>query len=176
MKNATRLAVCGVVTALSVVLLFIGGISFLLAYIMPMTVGVIMIMLKTTFGNSSAWITYAATSLLSFFLVTDKECALMYIMLFGFYPMVQADINKLSNKALKFIIKILIFNVLLFSAQMILIYVFGIPFLDEGEGKWLIALFAALMNILFIVYDNLLVNINKLYIAKVEKRIKKYFK
>ena len=86
MKNATRLAVCGIVTALSVVLLFLGGIAFFLAYAMPMIVGLFMIMLKSTFGTSSAWITYAATSSLSFILVADKECMLMYVMFFGFIP------------------------------------------------------------------------------------------
>ena len=55
MKNATRLAVCGISTALCVVLLFFGGVSFFLAYAMPMLAGMFMIMLKSSFGASAAW-------------------------------------------------------------------------------------------------------------------------
>ena len=79
MKNASRLAVCGITTALSVLLMFLWGISFVFAYVMPMLVGLFMIMIKHTFGSASAWITYAATAVLSFILVADKELSLIHI-------------------------------------------------------------------------------------------------
>lgn len=176
MKSATRLAVCGIVTALSIVLLFLGGITFILAYTMPMLVGLFMIMLNRTFGKSSAWITYAATSALSFMLVADKECMLMYVMFFGFYPIVYEGLNKIRIKPLCVIVKLLIFNSLLSAVQLLLVFVFGIPFLEEGEGKWMIALFFVLMNILFLFYDRIITILAKLYEAKIENKIKKYFK
>lgn len=176
MKKSTTLAVCSIVTALSVVLMFFGGITFIFAYIMPMLVGMLMIMLKRTFSTASAWITYTATSVLSFILVADKECMLMYVMLFGFYPIIQSGLNKIKITPLKILVKLIIFNTLLAGAQLILVYVFGIPFLEDGEGKWLIIVFAILMNIMFIIYDRLIVSLTKLYEIKLEKKIKKYFK
>lgn len=176
MKSATRLAVCGITTALSVVLLFFGGIAFVLAYIMPMFVGLLAVMLKRTFGASSAWITYTATSVLSFILVTDKECMLMYVMFFGFYPIIYDNLNKIKIFPLKIAAKFLIFNATVFAAQLMLVYAFGIPFLEEGEGNWLIILFAVLMNVLFIMYDRILSLLTKLYEIKLEKKIKKFFK
>lgn len=176
MKNATTLAVCSIVTALSVVLMFLGGITFILAYIMPMLVGMIMIMLRRTFGTASAWITYAATSVLSFILVADRECMLMYVMLFGFYPIIQPKLNMIKLSLVKSIAKLIIFNMLFAAVQLMLVYVFGIPFLEEGEGKWLIIIFAVLMNILFIIYDKLLISLTRLYEIKLEKKIRKYFK
>lgn len=176
MKKATTLAICSIVTALSVVLMFLGGITFIFAYIMPMLVGMLMIMLKRTFGTASAWITYIATSVLSFILVADKECMLMYVMLFGFYPIIQSGLNKIRIKPLSLILKLLIFNSLLAIIQIILVYVFGIPFLEDGEGKWLLILFAVLMNLLFIIYDRLIITLTRLYEIKLEKKIKKYFK
>lgn len=176
MKKATRLAVCGIVTALSVMLLLLGGITFILAYTMPMLVGLFMIMLNCTFGKSSAWMTYAAASALSFMLVADKECMVMYVMFFGFYPIIQDSLNKIKIPPLRILAKILIFNITVFAAQLLLVYVFGIPFLEEGEGKWLILLFAALMNVLFIFYDRIITVLRKLYETKLENKIKKYFK
>lgn len=176
MKNATRLAVCGISTALCVVLLFFGGASFFLAYAMPMLAGMFMIMLKSSFGASAAWITYVSTSVLSFLLVADRECVLMYIMFFGFYPIIQSSVNRIKIKAVQWVVKLLLFNVLVFLVQLILVYVFGIPFLEEGEGRWLILLFAALMNVLFVLYDIILSKLTAIYIEKLESRIKKYFK
>lgn len=135
MKSATRLAVCSIVTALSVVLLFLGGITFVLAYTMPMIVGLFMIMLNRTFGKSSAWITYAATSALSFILVSDKECMLMYVMLFGFYPMVHEELGKIRMKLLRITLKLLIFNVLLVAVQRFLCLYSVFRFLKKGRGN-----------------------------------------
>lgn len=176
MKNATTLAVCSIITALSSVLLFLGGITFVLAYAMPMLVSISMIMLKATFGTKSAWITYVATSLLSFMHVADKECVMMYIAFFGYYPIVKCGIDKLKSKSVRIILKFVLFNAMLTVCQIILVYVFGIPFLDEGEGKYLIILFAVLMNFLFLIYDNMINAVTKLYKLKIEKRIKRLFK
>lgn len=163
-------------TALSLVLLFLGGITFVLAYAMPMLVGLTMIMLKTTFGTKSAWITYAATSLLSFMLVTDKECMLMYVVFFGYYPIVRCGIERIKAKPAGMLIKLLLFNAALTACQLLLVYAFGIPFFEEGEGRYLIIVFALLMNCLFVIYDNMIGAVTKLYKLKIEKRIKRIFK
>ncbi len=176
MKKAVSLAVCSVVTALSVILLFLGGITYILAYAMPMFVGFFMIMLKRTFGTSSAWITYAATSALSFMLISDKECMLMYVLFFGFYPIIKSGFNKISSNILRLIVKLLLFNVLFAAVQVLLVYVFGIPFLEEGEAVYLAVVFMLLMNFVFLIYDRLINKIEKLYILKIEKRIKKLLK
>lgn len=176
MKKAVSLAICSVITALSVILLFLGGITFVLAYAMPMFVGFFMIMLKRTFGVSCAWITYAATSALSFMLVSDKECMLMYVLFFGFYPMLQSGINKIKNKLLKILIKLIIFNVLFAAVQLLLFYVFGIPFLESGEAVYMAVIFILLMNVVFFIYDGLIVKLERLYVLKFEKRIKELLK
>jgi len=176
MKNANRIAFCGIISALSVLLLFLGGITFILAYVMPMIVGLLMLMLKRTFGTPSAWITYTAVSLLSLILVADKECMLMYVLFFGFYPILQPDINKIKPKFPRYLIKFALFNSMIAVVQLLLVFVFGIPFLEEGEGRIFILVFVALMNILFVIYDRLIDKLSYLYEIKLEKRIKKFFK
>lgn len=176
MNNSTRLAVCSIVAALSVVLLFLGGITYVLAYAMPMLVGLLMIMLNTTFGSKSAWITYAAVSLLSFILVSDKECMMMYIMFFGYYPIVRCYLEKLKSRVISFLLRLLMFNAALTLCELLLVYIFRIPFLEEGEGRYVIIIFAVMMNILFVIYDRLISVITQLYKIKIEKRIKRLFK
>lgn len=176
MKNANRIAFCGIISALSVLLLFLGGITFILAYVMPMIVGLLMLMLRRTFGTPSAWITYTAVSLLSLILVADKECMLMYILFFGFYPIIQPDINKIKHKFPRYLVKLILFNAMIAVVQLLLVFVFGIPFLEEGEGRIFILVFVVLMNILFVIYDRLIDKLSYLYEIKLENRIKKFFK
>ncbi len=176
MRNSTKLAVCALSTALSVVMLFLGGITVVLSYAVPMFLGVLMIMLKRTFSTSSAWITFTATSILSFLLVTDKECMMMYISFFGFYPIVRDSFQKIKSKPLRLVSKLIVYNIMMLICQIVLIKVFGIPFLEDGQGKWFIAVFALLMNFLFVIYDIMIDRLTLLYACRIEKRIKKIFK
>ena len=176
MKNSAKIAVCALTTAMSVVLLFLGGITFIFAYLMPMIAGAFTIVLDSTFGRRSAVLTYLATGILSFILVADRECVLMYIAIFGIYPIIKEYFERARFKAVAYYFKLLFFNALLVLTQLALVYIFGIPFLESGEGKWFIAVFAVMMNFLFIVYDRMLTVLKILYKAKIEKRIKKYFK
>lgn len=174
MKKSTLIAFCSISTALGVVLLFLGGISFIFAYLMPMIVGIMTIALRETFGWKSAIITYLSTTLLSVFLVADKECLMMYIAFFGYYPIVKPCFDKIKPFAVSFILKLIFFNIALAASELFLVYVLGIPFLEEGEGKIFIAVFGILMNILFVIYDKLLVTLDLLYVKRIEKRIKKF--
>lgn len=176
MKSAAKVAMCGICSALSVLVLFLGGIMTVFAYVAPMVTGIIMILLVSTFGYKSAWTTYIATSLLSFFLVPDKECMLMYVCFFGYYTIVREYLSKIKQSWISWIIKFLLFNISLVLANVILFYVFGIPFLAVDESKWLILLFALVMNILFIIYERLLRVMEMVYKLKIEKRVKKFIK
>lgn len=176
MKNSLKIAFCGITTALSILFMFLGGVIYLFSYIMPMLAGVLMIMVKKTFGTSSAVLTYVSTSLLSFILVADKECMLMYVMFFGFYPILKCYLEKIKNKPVRFIVKSVIFNLLMLLVQVILFYVFGIPFFENEGGIALMVLFVVMLNILFIVYDFMLNKILIVYEIKLEPRIKRLFK
>lgn len=176
MKKAIIPAVCGVVTALSVVLMFLGGAIYIFAYVAPLIVGLLMILLKKAFGPASAWITYAATSALSFMLVADRECTLMYIMFFGFYPIIASDINRIKSKALKWFVKRLLFNFLMIWQQIMLVYVFGIPLAEDEKNIGFILLFFLLLNLLFSIYEKLIIKLSLLYDLKLKKSIQKFLK
>lgn len=176
MSPASKAAMCGMCTALSVLLLFLGGVLMIFAYICPMITGIIMIALVSTFGYSSAWITYFATSVLSFFLVPDKECMLMYVLFFGYYTIIRLFIEKIRLSAVKWIIKLVIFNAALVAVNLLLFYVFGVPFQTAEDGKALIIIFWIVMNILFLLYEKLLSLLTVLYKKKIEKRIRKIMK
>lgn len=176
MRNSTTLAVCAVSTSLSVVLLFVGGIVSVLSYVVPMLLGFLMIMLRRTFGAKSAWITYLSVGILSFVLVSEKECMLMYAFFFGYYPIIRDALLKIKPRVLSYFVRLIIFNASMLLCQLALIYIFGIPFLEEGQGNWFIVVFAVLMNFLFVIYDLLTEKLNLLYSLKLEKRIKRIFK
>lgn len=175
MRKSTALAVGGISAALSAAMLFFGGISLVLAYIMPMLAGLIMIMLSKTFGGKMALSVYICVCILSFILTADRECSLMYALFFGYYPVLKIFIDKkLRCAAVKWVLKLALFNAATAAVEAILFFVFGIPFLDSGEGAAFIIIFALLMNFMFIVYDFLVTRLSFIYEKVIDERVKKY--
>lgn len=168
---------CGLCTALSVVLMFLGGAVYIFAYVVPMVLGIIISMIKKTLGNGSAVSVYISTSVLSFILVSDKECVLMYALFFGYYPIIKPFLEKIKPGFLSFILKFFVFNISVFVIEALCVYVFRIPFFEDGAfSKAIVIAFAAAMNVIFVLYDFMLKHYLILYQNRLENRIKSIFK
>lgn len=175
MKNSKVIAYSGVATALSVVMLFLGSIFWVLGYTMPLVASLVMIILLDSISQKSALLTFISTSIISFILLNDKECVLLYILFFGYYPLIRDKINYIKPKFLSYLLKFITFNAAMVLTQVLCVYVFGIPF-DDMLGKWGIVLFVLCLNLVFVVFDKLYTLLLKLYRIKLKKKVEKYIK
>lgn len=175
MKNSKVIAYSGVATALSVVMLFLGSIFWVLGYTMPLVASLVMIILLDSISQKSALLTFISTSIISFILLNDKECVLLYILFFGYYPLIKDKINDIKPKFLSYLLKFITFNAAMVLTQVLCVYVFGIPF-DDMLGKWGIVLFVLCLNLVFVVFDKLYTLLLKLYRIKLKKKVEKYIK
>lgn len=175
MKNSKVIAYSGVATALSVVMLFLGSIFWVLGYTMPLVASLVMIILLDSISQKSALLTFISTSIISFILLNDKECVFLYILFFGYYPLIRDKINDIKPKFLSYLLKFITFNAAMVLTQVLCVYVFGIPF-DDMLGKWGIVLFALCLNLVFVVFDKLYTLLLKLYRIKLKKKVEKYIK
>lgn len=175
MKNSKVIAYSGVATALSVVMLFLGSIFWVLGYTMPLVASLVMIILLDSISQKSALLTFISTSIISFILLNDKECVLLYILFFGYYPLIRDKINDIKPKFLSYLLKFITFNAAMVLTQVLCVYVFGIPF-DDMLGKWGIVLFVLCLNLVFFVFDKLYTLLLRLYRIKLKKKVEKYIK
>lgn len=175
MKNSKVIAYSGVATALSVVMLFLGSIVWVLGYTMPLVASLIMIVLLESVSKKSALLTFVSTSVISFILLNDKECVLLYVLFFGYYPLIRDKLNDIKPKFLSYLLKFVSFNAAMVLTQVLCVYVFGIPF-DDMLGKWGIVVFALCLNLVFIVFDKLYTLLLRLYGIKLKKKVEKYIK
>lgn len=175
MKNSKVIAYSGVATALSVVMLFLGSIFWVLGYTMPLVASLVMIILLDSISQKSALLTFVSTSVISFILLNDKECVLLYVLFFGYYPLIRDKINDIKPKFLSYLLKFVSFNAAMVLTQILCVYVFGIPF-DDMLGKWGIVVFALCLNLVFVVFDKLYTLLLRLYRIKLKKKVEKYIK
>ena len=108
-KQSGKIAFCGMMVALSVALTLTGGLIPIATYCAPMISGVLLLSILLEYGKKTAWMGYLATALIVLILGIDKEAAFFYIFL-GYYPIIKWSIDKLHQKPMRVILKLLLFN------------------------------------------------------------------
>ncbi len=175
--NSFKTALGGVISALSIVLMFLTGVIATLTYAIPAIVGALLILIVIEISPKFATSVYVAVSILSLLVVADKEAAVMYAMFFGYYPILKGFIEKKLNSVYAWVVKYVVFNVAVISAYIVVSKVFMISFDDiDFLGKFALPLLLAICNIIFAIYDIALTRLLSSYIYNWRKYIKRVFK
>ena len=145
--ESQKIALCGVLSALSVVVLLVGNVLQIGTYAAPMLASFLLIPVLEDYGKKYALLLYAVVSLLSLFLVPDKELVLFYVLVLGYYPVLRVRLNNIRRGVLRWMAK-------------------GTPML--------LALLA-LGNLSFWLCDRALTAITPLYRHRIAPRLKKKF-
>ncbi|MBE6862066.1 MAG: hypothetical protein E7497_04085 [Ruminococcus sp.] len=170
-----RVALGGIVSALCLLTMFLAGIMPALYLVLPMIAGILMMIIAVEVNTKWAFLTYIAVSLLSMFITFDKEAALIFILLFGHYPILRFYIQKIKGKLLRNAIKLAVCNICVLSFFYITVYLFGLDqMLEEFDeiGKYGGLLMLAAANVIFVFYD---INLDACHILY-KKRLKPKFK
>ena len=159
MRRSTKeLALCGVIAALSVVLLCLGGVVPLAVYACPMLASCALLVLRETCSARYAWCCWAAVALLALLLGPDKEAAALYLFL-GYYPLLQPKLDAIRRPALRWLAKLALAVVSVGAMYLVLLYVLGLTQVAEefaDTAPWMLWITAALGLALFVIYDILL--------------------
>lgn len=171
-----RVALGGIVSALCLLCMFLSGIMPVFYLILPMIAGVLLMLIAEEVSLEWAWLTYISVSLLSLFITADKEAALVFIMVFGHFPILRLYLEKLKFKILRWLIKLIAFNACIISYFYVTVFVFGIEqMLEEMNdfGKYGAIVLLVLANIIFVLYDINLYAIYYIYKIKLMPLLKR---
>ncbi|MBO5858596.1 MAG: hypothetical protein J6R20_02345 [Clostridia bacterium] len=177
MKQSSKCALGGIVSALSLVLMISVAVIPFLTYALPAVAGVLIVFIVVEIDKKWAFGVFSAVAILAFLLVPDKEVAMMYIAFFGYYPIIKALLESKLPVALGWVIKILLFNVTMVAAYLVLIYLMGIEVDEITEyGAIAVPMLLGAGSVTFVAYDIALTRIISIYLLKWRKYFKRYFK
>ena len=151
MNSVKTIALCGMMTALSVVILLLGGVLELGMYAAPMIAGFCIMYIGHECGAKNQWLVWAAVSLLSFMLVPNVEENLMYACFFGLYPILRPHFQKLPRLPRR-ICKLLYFNIMIAAVETLIMRVLA----PESMGVVMMIVLLMLGNVIFRCYDFLI--------------------
>ncbi len=176
MKNKTKnTAVCGLMTALSVVLMMLTTLVPVFMYVIPIVTGLLVLFVSDISNKKWGAGVYFSTAFLSLLLITDKEAALTYALFFGYYPLIKDSIEKLP-KALAWGLKFILFNLSAVGIGVISFYLFGVSGEEYNEfGKYTIPILLIMANVAFILYDFCLTR-NRFLLIRFSEKFKKVVK
>ena len=178
MKNTKKLALCGAVAALTVVLMLFEGLVQVASVAMPAIAGCLLIPIVAHAGLSHAFLAYGAGGILSLLLAPDKEAALIYLLFFGYYPALFAVLGRIKNAVLRWGAKLLVFNGAAVGEVLLATYVLGIPWEDIPflPMPWGMTALLALANVVFVLYEFTLAGLIREYYRRMHGKLSKYFK
>ena len=148
MRQSNVIAHCGMMAALSIVLMFLGAVLGLGLYISPMLAGLCLIPIGKKFGAKYQWLVWGTVSLLCFILVAEPEQNLMYCTLFGLYPILHPYFARLPRQLI-WPCKLLYFNLVVVAVEA-LVMLLLVP---EAMTLPMALILLALGNAIFIMYD-----------------------
>lgn len=162
MKQSTRIAVGGLSAAISLLFMFMTGIIPFSTYILPAASGVVLIGIAQESGTKTALLVYVAVSLLGLIIVPDREAILLFILLLGYYPVLQPYFNRFP-RIIALLFKLMLFNLVVLACYLIMKYVFLIP--DTGDTvKIVVVAFLAVANFSFLLHDRFISMVITIYL------------
>ena len=173
-RASTKMAFCGLITAMSVTLMLSGGLIPIATYCVPLAAGILLLPVLVEFGRKTAWTTFGATALIALFLGIDKEAAFFYLFLGG-YPLLKWELDRIRKKPIRLLVKILFYSTAVIVMYLILGFLLNMgAIIDEfsAMGPWFMALLLVLFNICMLLYDRLLLPLLFLYAQRIQPRLK----
>lgn len=175
MKNTQsgRMALCGVLAALTVAILLAGNALGIGTYAAPMLASFLLIPALVEYGPCTALTQYVASAVLAVLLVPDPELSLFYALVLGPYPAEKMLLDRIRPAVLRWAAKVAVFNgsAAVMYALLWLVFWPGMTDLMPGTAALTVA-FVLLCNLAFVMCDRAVAALTLVY----RLRLRRYWK
>ncbi|MCI8438286.1 MAG: hypothetical protein HFF73_02045 [Oscillospiraceae bacterium] len=163
-RQSRKMALCGMMTALSAAVLSTGSLIPFATFAGPMLAMLCLLPILHDWGAKYALMVYAAAAVLALMLCADKELALFYAFL-GWYPAVRPRLAPLP-RPVRILLKCAMFTLAMAVMYLLIIFLFQMEAVAEefaGYSTLMLALLVVLGNTSFLLLDVLLLRMSVLY-------------
>lgn len=155
-----RIALGGMLAAVAVVIMCLGGFIPVATYVCPMLCCMTQFIVLRFCGKRLAWTWFAAVSVLVLLLGPDKEAVMIFIAI-GYYPLIKSAFDR---SRIGLLWKLLFFNLSILAVYTVMIHLMGMDEVAaENMELGIIGLLIILLmgNVTFFLLDMLLAIISR---------------
>lgn len=156
-RQSRKAALCGMMTALTVVILCLGGMIPLATFACPMLAMLCLLPAVSEYGMGTEMLLYGAASILALLLGPDKEIVLLYVFL-GWYPGVRPRLEPIP-RPVRWVVKCALFTLAVMAMYALVLHLFRLEAVVEefaGYSTAMVLALVALGNVTFLVFDQVL--------------------
>lgn len=172
-KNKTkRIALCGVVSALALVLMLLAGVLPTSSYALAALSGVVLILVIAEFGAKTAVSAFFCVAIMSFFFVADKEVMMLFVCFLGWYPIAKGRLDRIKPWWAGYLCRFAIFAAAVTVFYFSVTRLFGIQFdMDEGLFEVGLGLMIGMVIVAFFTYDIAISKLFEFYDLKLRQKL-----
>lgn len=181
MKQTKKLTLSAMIVALGTVFMVIGAVIEVFDLTAVALASVLVAFVYVEIGSPYTWLVWLCTSLSTFLLYQHSPMWLIYLVLFGIYPILKGYIEKLP-RVFWWPIKIVFGNISCAIMVWGIKLITGMPFVAPDQkflgitGTALYIVFWILLNVAFIAYDFFVATMVRYYIDKLRPRFRNLLK
>ena len=170
-NKTKRLTVCAALSAIGVILLYLGSVIEVVDISMAVVASMLCIVAVVEYGKGASWLVFFVTAALGLILAPPWSGfggTLYYVAFFGFYPILKESFERM-NRITSWICKEAVFNLCLAVTIVVLKMLF---FADIKVSISMYVILVALCEVVFILYDIALTRLITFYIYRLRNRLK----
>jgi len=172
MSKTKQLAIGGIFSALSIMLMFMS--SFMpLTYLWVMLSGFVIMVIVIESGRRIAFLAYFVVALMSFILLPNIVIIMEFALLIGYYPIIKMWLDNIGRALVRMAIKLVIFLVFSVVILFISVQILGIAVIfGQAERSRLFYMIPiGQITIFCIAYDYVLKSIHQYYVTNLQPKI-----
>ena len=179
MQKTKQVALGGMISALCITLMLIGGMMPQGRILFAMAAGFLVMIAVVEIGRKPALCVYLSTAALCLLFVPDRQLAVWFIFFYGHYSLLKQRLDRLPTKIIEYSCKLLVYTVSTLCTLAVLFIVLGGFIIPEWARQFgpLAVLAPIVGNVLiFTVYDFVLAHYYSWYLHSLRPKLFKHEK
>ena len=166
--KSKQIALCGLLCALAVTMLLLGGILGVGMFAGPILAMAVLLPILEEYGGKTAAAAYSAAAILALLLVPDRETALVFAF-FGWYPLLRPRLARIPSRPARLLLKLAVCNGVIAVLYGLVLRLMGLTADLLDAVRWMNLLLLLLANVTFLVMDRALERLTFLWHRKLRK-------
>lgn len=175
LNNTKKITVSAMMVALASVFMLTSYFPYL-TYAIPAIAGLFIMVAMIETNIKWATAAYFASAVIVF-IMAEPEAKMLYVLFFGYYPLIKSLLERTKSRVLEYILKFTVFNAAVIFAYAVVAVLLNIPMDDMNDfGKYSVFALLIAANIIFPVYDIAVSRMAQFYIVRIHPSVNKIFK
>ncbi|MBQ8371446.1 MAG: hypothetical protein IJX38_00700 [Clostridia bacterium] len=181
MKTTKKLTLSAMMVAIGAAFMAIGAFVQVLDLSAVALSSLLMVFVYIEIGHPYTWLVWLATAGVSFLISSGSTMWMVYLLVFGLYPIIKGYIEKLP-RVFWLLLKLVYVNAMITLVYFGCLFILSVPMFGEVESIFgippivIYILLWALLNVAFVAYDVFIVVMTRFYLDKLRPRFRKFLK